>query len=82
MEIMKVTVECYAGSKADERPVRFWREGRQYVVEAVVEQWYEPESLCFKVRADNGNLYVLRRQTSTPDGTWDATLFRERGEGR
>jgi hypothetical protein len=27
---MKLSVECYSSRRADERPVRFWLEGRQY----------------------------------------------------
>ena len=76
---MKLNVECYAGRKADERPVRFRLEGRQYLVEAVLDQWYGPESLFFKVRADDGNLYILRQQTSMPDGTWDLVSLRQTG---
>ncbi|HXY11524.1 MAG TPA: hypothetical protein VEI52_27065 [Terriglobales bacterium] len=71
---MKVHVQCYAGRKADERPVRFRLEGKQYSVEAVLDQWYDPESTYFKVRADDGNLYILRQQTSIP-GTWDLVSF-------
>lgn len=76
MELMKLKVECYSGCKADERPIRFRLEGKQYVVEAVVDQWYDPESIFYKVRADDGNLYILRQQTSTPEGTWDLVSFR------
>ena len=35
MEGMNLNVECYSGRKADERPIRFRLEGRQYLVEAV-----------------------------------------------
>ena len=79
---MKLNVECYAGRKADERPVRFQLEGRQYLVETVLDQWYGPESLFYKVRADDGNLYILRQQTSMPDGTWDLVSFRHTAEER
>jgi hypothetical protein len=82
MELMKLNVECYSGRKADERPVRFWLEGRQYFIEAVLDQWYDPESIFYKVRADDGNVYILRQQTSTPDGTWDLVSFRQRREER
>jgi hypothetical protein len=78
---MKLNVECYSGRKADERPVRFRLEGREYIVEAVLDQWYDPASIFYKVRADDGNFYILRQQTSTPDGTWDLVSFRQpRGE--
>jgi hypothetical protein len=76
---MKLKVECYSGHKADERPVRFRLEGAQYVVQAVLDQWYEPDSIFYKVRADDGNLYILRQQTSTPDGQWELVSFRQAG---
>jgi uncharacterized protein (UPF0128 family) len=74
---MRVEVECYAGRMADERPVRFRLNGHEYVVEDILDQWYGPEHLFFKVRADDGNLYVLKRQTSVPDGEWELVSFRE-----
>ena len=49
MKAMKLTVECYSGRKADEHPVRFFLDGREYRVEAVLDQWYEPESISYKV---------------------------------
>jgi hypothetical protein len=79
---MKLNVECYSGRKANERPVRFRLKARQYAVEAVLDQWYEPESIFYKVRADDGNLYILRQQTSTPAGTWDLVSFREQKSAR
>ena len=74
---MKLSVECYAGHKADERPVRFWLDEKRYHVEAVLDQWYGKDGIFFKVRADDGNLYIVRQQTSSPDGTWDLVSFRE-----
>jgi hypothetical protein len=76
---MKLKVECYSGRKADERPVRFRLEGKQYVVQALLDQWYDPDSIFYKVRADDGNLYILRQQTSTLDGQWDLVSFRQAG---
>jgi hypothetical protein len=79
MGLMKLSVECYAGRKADERPIRFRLEGRQYLAEEVIDQWYDPESIFYKVRADDGNLYILRQQTSTIDGVWDLVSFPRTG---
>jgi len=76
-EVMKVDVECYAGRKADERPVQFRLEGKQYWVEDVLDQWYEPGSIFYKLRANDGNFYILRQQASTPDGAWNLVAFRE-----
>ena len=74
---MKLEVESYSGHKADERPVRFTLEGERYSVEAVLDQWYGPESIYFKVRADDGNLYILRQHTATSDRLWDLVSFRQ-----
>ena len=79
MEPAKLTVECYSGRKADERPVQFRLGGKPYRIEALLDQWYEPESIYYKVRADDGNLYILRQQTSRPDGEWDLVSFRRAG---
>jgi hypothetical protein len=74
---MRGEVECYAGRKAEERPVRPRLEGRAYVVEEVLEQWCEPEHVFFKVRADDGCLHILRQDTS--DGEWELVSFWEPG---
>jgi hypothetical protein len=79
---MKLEVVCYAGMKADERPVRFRLDGHEYLVEDLLDQWYGPEKAFFKVRADDGNLYILSRQTSVPDGLWDLVSFRQLPEQR
>jgi len=77
MKAMRLMVECYAGRKADQRPTRFWLDNRLYLVEEVVDQWYDPENIFYKIRADDGNLYILRQQTSRPDGKWDLVSFRD-----
>jgi len=72
---MRLEVNCYSGRKADERPVRFRLEGRQYLVKEILDQWYRQEDVFYKVRTDDGNLYILRQQTSVPDGCWDLVSF-------
>jgi uncharacterized protein (UPF0128 family) len=76
---MRLEVECYSGRKADERPLRFRMNGHVYQVENLLDQWYGPEHLFFKIRADDGNLYILRYRTSVPDGEWDLVAFRDQG---
>ena len=71
---MKVQVECYAGRIADERPVRFRLEGHEYMVEEVLDQWYGPEHVFFKVRADDNNLYILKHRAE--DDAWTLDSFR------
>jgi hypothetical protein len=74
---MTLRVECYSGGKADERPVRFSLGERVYFVEEVRDQWYGTSALFFKVRADDGNLYILRQDQSAPETKWSLESFRE-----
>ncbi len=74
---MTIKVTCYSGRKGDEKPVRFCLDHRPYRVEELLDQWYGPDDVFYKVRADDGNLYILRQQTSSPDGPWYLVSFRE-----
>lgn len=74
---MKLRVECYSGRKADERPVRFYLGERIYVVEEVIDQWYGPTDLYFKIRTGDGNLYILRQHQSESENTWSLESFRD-----
>jgi hypothetical protein len=76
---MKLRVECYAGSKADQRPVRFRLDDHDYFIEELLDQWYGPDDAYFKVRADDGNFYILRHATTTPEGVWSLESFRQNG---
>jgi hypothetical protein len=75
-------VECYAGYKADERPTRFSfvyetaleSEIRSYEVAEVLDRWYGVGYECFKVRADDQNLYILRHELD--EDTWRLDAFR------
>ena len=72
---MKLQVDCHSGQRAAQRPVRFRLDEHEYLVEEVIDQWHGPSDRYFKVRADDDNLYVLRRETSTPEGHWHLASF-------
>ena len=72
---MRIQVQCYAARKADERPIRFQLGDRDYMVEEVLDQWYGPDHEFFKVRADDGNLYILRHQAMEDE--WSLESFRQ-----
>jgi hypothetical protein len=74
---VQVEVDCYSGYKADERPVRFRLDGREYLVEELLDQWYGLNDVFFKVLADDGNLYILSREWPSPEGCWRLVSFRK-----
>lgn len=74
----EIRVECYAGYRADQRPTRFILRGRTFEILEVQDQWYSPGAVYFRVRAGDGNFYVLRHDEIQDDWTLDAfRAFRE-----
>lgn len=75
---MNLKVECYSGYRADERPLRFAFAGTagtaSYEVQEVLDQWYGVGYQCFKVRADDGNVYILRHEAG--NDVWRLDSFR------
>jgi anti-sigma factor ChrR (cupin superfamily) len=65
-------VECYSGYRAEERPLRFTLGDLMHEVLAVEGQWYSPGVSWFRVRADDGNVYVLRHDDAQDVWTLDA----------
>lgn len=60
-----VTVQCYAGYKGEERPTSFSVQGVPLRVEEILDRWYDPDYNCFKVRAEDGNDYLLRHDLNS-----------------
>jgi len=58
--VQRVEVECYAGYRADERPVRLNVGGESLEIEDVEDRWYSPGETYFRVRVAGGDRYVLR----------------------
>ncbi|MBI4466925.1 MAG: hypothetical protein HY656_05830 [Acidobacteria bacterium] len=73
---MRVRVECYAGHKADQRPLRFTLKERELQVEEVLDQWFSPEHIYFRVRADDGHIYILCHSENALDDAWTLESFR------
>ena len=74
---MALQVECYAGYKADERPLRFTPAAppaQTYHVKEILDRWYGVGYQCFKVRADDGYIYILRHIVT--EDRWTLDSFR------
>jgi hypothetical protein len=65
-------VECYAGYRADQRPIRFALRGHVFEVTEVQDQWYSPGAIYFRVRTDDGDYFVLRHDEGQDVWTLDA----------
>lgn len=69
----RIRVECYAGYRGEETPIRFFLAERKINIDNVVDRWLDPNYRYFKVRGDDGGIYILRHDTKS--GIWKMTLF-------
>jgi hypothetical protein len=72
-----VKVECYAGYKGEERPVRVLFGERTEDVKIVEDRWYSPGATYFRVVVESGDRYILRRDDA--QDVWTLEGFREAG---
>ncbi len=70
---LQIVVECYAGYRGEETPVRFYLGKRQVEVKQVLDQWIDPNHRYFKVKGSDDGIYILRHDTKS--GSWEMTLF-------
>jgi hypothetical protein len=75
---LALDVECYAGHRGEETPRALVIGGRRVTVVDVLDRWLAPDHRYFKVKGDDGDVYIIRHG-STPD-RWELTMF-ARGPG-
>jgi len=69
-----VHVECHAGYKGDERPVKLQIGNDTVEVADVEDRWYSPGATYFRVLLANGERYVVRREDA--QDVWTLEAFR------
>jgi hypothetical protein len=74
---LTLRVECHAGYRGEESPLRFHIGTRTIEVVEVIDRWLSPEHRYFKVLGDDEGVYILRYDTSSD--LWELTLFDARG---
>jgi hypothetical protein len=66
-------VECYAGHRADTEPRRLHIGRREVAVSEIIDRWLDPRHRYFKLRGDDGGIYLLRHDTI--EDRWEMTLY-------
>ena len=70
---MQVWVETHTGHGGVEMPRRFRLDGREVEVVDNLDQWHGAYDRYFKVRGDDGNLYILRLDELR--AVWELMMF-------
>ena len=72
---LRLEVSCYEGHRAQERPERFRLGPSWHRIEAILDRWQGPDDRYFKVRAEDGNVYILRHS----EEGWSLASYRRAG---
>ena len=70
---LAVRVDCYAGYRGDETPVRFFLGERKIEVVQVLDRWLAPDHRYFKLQGDDSGVYIIRYDV--PSDEWELTMF-------
>lgn len=57
-------VECYAGSRAEEYPLKIYLSGSKIKICKIIDRWLTPEDRCFKVLGEDSKVYLLKYNES------------------
>jgi len=70
--LVPITVQAYAGHKADETPRAFDLGERRIVIEEILDRWYQagrdpalPSASYFKIRSENGGVFIIKRDNES-----------------
>ena len=55
----EIRVECYAGHRGEQTPLRFYLGDNEIEVAELLDSWLAPDHRYFKVRGDDDAVYIL-----------------------
>ena len=70
-------VECYAGHRGEETPRTLVIGERRITVVDVIDRWLSQSHRYFKLKADDGDLYIVRQDVAAD--MWELTMFQRAG---
>jgi hypothetical protein len=71
-----IRVECYAGHRGEETPRALILGGRRVAVVEILDRWLAPDHRYFKLRGDDGDVYIVRYDNGSD--AWELTMFSSR----
>jgi hypothetical protein len=71
--MLDLVVECRTESGRTELPVRFGRPGHMREVVETLDSWQGEDHRYFRVRADDGSVYILRHDLA--EDVWRVHFF-------
>lgn len=70
---------CYAGYRAEETPRTIGFKSRKIRVKKVLDRWLDPTHRYFKLKGDDGDVYLVRHDTLTEE--WELIFYQAVDDG-
>ena len=70
---LQIGVACYAGYQGEETPRWLTFGDRRIEVIEVLDRWLAPGHRYFKLRGDDGGIYIVRYDVA--EDVWELTMF-------
>jgi hypothetical protein len=72
--LFEIGVECYAGHRGEQTPRTLILADGRIAVAEVLDAWLAPDHRYFKLRAEDGDTYIVRHDEQR--GIWELIMFR------
>jgi hypothetical protein len=69
---LAIRVACYSGHRGEQEPRSFELGRRRIAVDEILDRWLAPDHRYFKVRGQDGGVYLMRHDPSS--GDWELTV--------
>jgi hypothetical protein len=77
--LLSIRVECYAGHRGEQTPRALILGDRRIDVAEVLDAWLGPDHRYFKLKAADGDTYLVRHDERSD--SWELTMFRAESGG-
>jgi hypothetical protein len=77
--LLSIPVECHAGHRGEQTPRALLLGDRRVDVAEVIDAWLAPDHRYFKLRAADGDTYLVRHDERLD--SWELTMFRAESVG-
>jgi hypothetical protein len=78
-QLLTIRVECYAGHRGEQTPRTLVLGERRVDVAEVLDAWLAPDHRYFKLKAADGDTYLVRHDERSD--MWELTMFRAERAG-
>ena len=78
--LIRLEIECHAGHRGEEEPRYLTLDGKRIGVRDIVDRWMAPDHRYFKLLADDGAVYVVRRDVAGEG--WELVMYEVTGGTR